>query len=307
MDELTISIRGKADEASGELLKSFANRTDAFKSIIDTQVEKIASARQALADYASSVTDTVLGNIKFSTTGTDADGKSVALTPEQIVTMVLGDITNQSNAVTAIGKIATQIPAALAQQMLTMDPQAAIALADYLSNNPAQMERLAWNYNGLATYTQDVLGIPMAAAFATVGDVSATEMIANAKRVIREQAGEFRRWVRNHLGTEITVKVNYDTSGAPAGYRAAGGPVTGGLPYVVGERGPELFVPGASGSIVPNGALTALPQSGGGSPIIVNLNVGGSVIKEQDLVTTVRDGMAQMMRRRGLDPSVLGV
>ncbi len=35
--------------------------------------------------------------------------------------------------------------------------------------------------------------------------------------------------------------------------RAAGGPVTSGQPYLVGERGPELFVPSTSGGIVPNG------------------------------------------------------
>jgi len=36
--------------------------------------------------------------------------------------------------------------------------------------------------------------------------------------------------------------------------RAAGGPVDAGTPYLVGERGPELFVPTASGSIAANGA-----------------------------------------------------
>ena len=36
--------------------------------------------------------------------------------------------------------------------------------------------------------------------------------------------------------------------------RAMGGPVTAGRPYLVGERGPELFMPGRSGTIVPNGA-----------------------------------------------------
>lgn len=35
--------------------------------------------------------------------------------------------------------------------------------------------------------------------------------------------------------------------------RAAGGPVSAGRMYTVGERGPELFVPGQSGTIVPNG------------------------------------------------------
>ena len=38
--------------------------------------------------------------------------------------------------------------------------------------------------------------------------------------------------------------------------RARGGPVTAGRPYMVGERGPEVFTPSASGSILPNG-LTA--------------------------------------------------
>lgn len=35
--------------------------------------------------------------------------------------------------------------------------------------------------------------------------------------------------------------------GAPG--RATGGPVSGGRPYLVGERGPEYFVPGSSGRI----------------------------------------------------------
>jgi len=38
-------------------------------------------------------------------------------------------------------------------------------------------------------------------------------------------------------------------------FRANGGPVSGGSPYIVGERGPELFVPGASGNIIPNEAM----------------------------------------------------
>ena len=44
-----------------------------------------------------------------------------------------------------------------------------------------------------------------------------------------------------------------------AGGRALGGPVDAGRTYMVGEKGPELFVPSASGQIVPNGG-----GSGGG-------------------------------------------
>lgn len=42
-----------------------------------------------------------------------------------------------------------------------------------------------------------------------------------------------------------------------AGKRANGGPVRAGLPYLVGERGPEIVVPGASGSVIPNHELGA--------------------------------------------------
>ena len=38
--------------------------------------------------------------------------------------------------------------------------------------------------------------------------------------------------------------------------RAAGGDVIGGTPYIVGERGPELFVPNANGQIIPNNDLS---------------------------------------------------
>jgi len=50
--------------------------------------------------------------------------------------------------------------------------------------------------------------------------------------------------------------------------RAVGGPVSGGSPYIVGERGPELFVPGSSGSIIPNNKM------GGGARINITVNAG---------------------------------
>jgi len=40
------------------------------------------------------------------------------------------------------------------------------------------------------------------------------------------------------------------------GFRAMGGPVTRNKPYVVGERGPELFVPNGSGNVVSNDDMT---------------------------------------------------
>lgn len=50
---------------------------------------------------------------------------------------------------------------------------------------------------------------------------------------------------------------------------ADGGSISGGKPAIVGEKGPELFMPGRSGSIVPNNAL-------GGANIVVNVDAKGT-------------------------------
>lgn len=58
------------------------------------------------------------------------------------------------------------------------------------------------------------------------------------------------------------------------GYMANGGPVSGGTPYVVGERGPELFVPSRNGTIVPNGAA-------GGVTVNQNISFGAGVSRAE--------------------------
>jgi hypothetical protein len=65
--------------------------------------------------------------------------------------------------------------------------------------------------------------------------------------------------------------------GALSGARASGGPVSGSGLYLVGERGPELFSPGQSGTITPNGALTGLGGGGGngGTNFYGNITVTG--------------------------------
>jgi hypothetical protein len=42
--------------------------------------------------------------------------------------------------------------------------------------------------------------------------------------------------------------------------KAVGGPVAGGTPYMVGEKGPELFVPGSSGTIIPADTTAAMTR-----------------------------------------------
>jgi lambda family phage tail tape measure protein len=63
-------------------------------------------------------------------------------------------------------------------------------------------------------------------------------------------------------------------------FKADGGPVAGGQPYIVGEQGPEWFVPNGAGTIVPNGkspVTTASSGRGDSSTAQAPININFSV------------------------------
>lgn len=62
--------------------------------------------------------------------------------------------------------------------------------------------------------------------------------------------------------------------GVDAEYQAYGGVVAGNTPYIVGERGPELFMPQTSGKIVPNHEL-----SGGGGGDFDYTRLGDEIVQ----------------------------
>jgi len=94
-------------------------------------------------------------------------------------------------------------------------------------------------------------------------DIAANVLRDIARQLIQiyviEQAVGF---LRQAFGPGPQFGPNYSVNGVgTAGpnfgipQRARGGAVSANQPYMVGERGPELFVPGASGNIVPNHAM----------------------------------------------------
>ena len=76
-------------------------------------------------------------------------------------------------------------------------------------------------------------------------------------------------------------------------FKAEGGPVMAGQPYIVGERGPELIVPQNSGTVIPNNQL-----SGMGGPTI-NFN-GITVRQDGDIDTIVSQIMGVLNRKTEL-------
>ena len=135
------------------------------------------------------------------------------------------------------------------------------------------------------------------------GMVDAIQSAIDGTKTLGEVAASVFRQISNML-------INYGISQAfgPAGLnwlpgRAAGGPVTGGNSYLVGEKGPEIFTPGKSGNITPNNQL------GGTSNVTINVDAGGSSMQgnaEQAgqlgrmLAAAVQDEMARQKRPGGL-------
>ncbi len=90
------------------------------------------------------------------------------------------------------------------------------------------------------------------------------------------------------------------------GARASGGPVSKGKAYIVGEKRPEVFVPGQSGTILPR-----VPSSSGGGQTNVNVSVvnnSAAQIQTQEVVDgrgnrsiqfMIDDAVASSMSRPG--------
>jgi tape measure domain-containing protein len=86
--------------------------------------------------------------------------------------------------------------------------------------------------------------------------------------------------------------------------RAAGGPVTSQQPYMVGERGPELFVPGTGCSVVNNSDLRSAMNGGSGggsgSPVL-NMSFQSTSINGVEYVS--RDQLEAAMAQTRRDAS----
>lgn len=127
------------------------------------------------------------------------------------------------------------------------------------------------------------------AAGLTKGEIHDVEVELNRARVAAQKYA-------HKYYAEIITNYTYNVGGndynreanraAFSGKRAAGGPIVRGMPYLVGENGPEIVVPDASGRVLSAGASRGLVAqgavagmrgtgSGGGNTRTVELEVYG--------------------------------
>jgi hypothetical protein len=110
--------------------------------------------------------------------------------------------------------------------------------------------------------------------------------------------------------TKLTIDVIYNVKGQPVGiggggeyyderggnvFKAAGGPVAMGNAYIVGERGPEWFVPNTSGRIVPNAGGGGGGGMGGDTYIINNNSTGAAALTMAIIAQSHRARLSRSM------------
>jgi hypothetical protein len=110
---------------------------------------------------------------------------------------------------------------------------------------------------------------------------------------------EVGRWLEQNanigafLAGEHGTVTMLTTSGTTIETKASGGPVFGGRRYLVGERGPELFTPGSSGSVTPNGGFGGLTLTAGA--IVVNGSGDPEAVARSVLLALKRETQRQGM------------
>lgn len=147
--------------------------------------------------------------------------------------------------------------------------------------------------------------------------------LKDAEAAVAEQGGTTTEAMRTHLRslgayteTEIgliiadlerinafqfnakTIRITHQVTGGGFQERQHGGPVSTGTPYLVGERGPETFVPAAAGRIVPTHRL-----NGHGAAPVYNVTINAGMGSDPNgIAKAVVQALQQWERANGAIP-----
>jgi hypothetical protein len=195
---------------------------------------------------------------------------------------VAGDTSEQANRRLEQAHLAVQ-----ASAIKTIQSAGDLAVANYHGSDASEAAKIKADAQR-AAYDYLVGTIPglREQLQGTAADISAipTQHHTVVTADVEQALAQTRRAVEAFNQLPNVSNINY---GGFGGTRAAGGPVSANRPYIVGEQGPELFVPSSSGSIVPNGGM--------GGDIVILLD--GEVIARNTTARMNRAGGPQITSR----------
>ena len=165
-----------------------------------------------------------------------------------------------------------------------------------LRENFLQGEITAQQFTKRMQQVLDKANIPLQNSAARLG-LALAAGLNEAKADARNAAKALAAEIVNQLGNiSVSVRVHVARTDAPdsdRGGKAFGGPVFAGHTYPVGERGPEVFTPHTSGSIVPSSRI------GGGGNVYLTVNVSNPLGTPEQIGRVVQEAAADFKRRNG--------
>ena len=213
---------------------------------------------------------------------TEINAQKMRLLELAMVEMVANGIDPQSEAVQALMKDYDELNQKLIDAELAMEELPAEETAEKIRNWRDALQEVS---DDMGTYNDKMVNLAEDTAYSienAFADISFAVVkgkfddISDAFQslldsILRSLTNLFAQSLfQKFLGMFLGMGTGYDL---PAGFspsslipdtvpiaRAIGGPVSMGSPYIVGERGPELFIPSTSGNIIPNGKIGANVQ-----------------------------------------------
>jgi hypothetical protein len=153
-------------------------------------------------------------------------------------------------------------------------------IKDAINANSADLQPLFTLFKSVATFVRDTMGpaigTVLKVAFEVLG-VAISAVITGVSKVVNfldDMIDKVKAFIKLVKDNPLVQGIGNVIDKVFGGFKAAGGPVTSGTSYIVGEKGPELFTPGRSGMITPNHSL------GGGRGSVINLTVNGAIDPE---------------------------
>lgn len=304
MEEITAKLAETFGGQAAEKADTFAGKMDRLKVAFSESKETVGSfVLDAITPLVTNFVDNVIPAVQklSEELGPKLTPIFKALTDyiRDFVIPTFKDIWSFLNnyVIPAIGSILTPTIDALRTSFEKVTTK--------LAENEEKLKPLVELFKTAAAFVRDylapVIGKQLKFAFTALG-TALTIIIDNFATLVdtvNKAYNAIKKLVKfideNPIALGSTGALGFGLQNLFGGGRATGGPVSSGTAYVVGEKGPELFVPNTSGMIIPNSKGMSVPTQNKQAPVI-NLTVNGAIDTEstaRQIISILNDSSAR--------------
>jgi hypothetical protein len=285
-DEVTAALASTFEGQASKQADTFAGKMDRLKVAFDEGKETVGSfVLDAITPMVTLFVDKVIPLV--STLSTDI-GQKLGPTFTNLVTIFKDDLLPIIQAWWTF-LVDIVIPGIIktVQPIIEGLFSAFDSIATSIKDNEDKLKPLFTLFKTVAEFIYKTLGPALGevlgAALKVVGKLvgGLIDGFSSLVGLISDVVNGIRRIINLVADNPVVSGISGVISSVFGGGKASGGPVSSSKSYLVGEKGPELFVPNSNGSIIPNNRL------GGGAGNVYNITVNGALDSEGTARTIV--------------------